>query len=468
MEIVKRAIRLMHEGKCIYDQFQLDEDYNVPDAKEDVGNVIEGIVCVKTEDMKLVENYLKISGKAQFKILYMTASLDPQPAVLEGKLPFEEMVYVEQPGEEEYFLKNLRTEFSVSMVHSRKLSLQEITLPGTKESISQILLSEVNGRKLELRPGTDEVMVRGELQVFCLYLSEELKADWVSQVIPYEGKLLCNGLTEGMFYSVEHTLEDTLVDIRMDEDGEMRILGIEGTLLLRMNFYEEQEMELLEDIYSLQEQCIPEKQETVFEELLMQNQSRYKLTERLSLPELKDDVLQVLCSRGEIQIEHTEYREEGVQIEGILHLSFLYLRGDDARPYGSWQGMIPFQHLIECSDLPENVRCTMSHHVDQIQVSMAGSEAVEVRAILAFDAFLRREVELQTIVSVLEKPLDLEQMDKRPGIVGHIVQEKEDLWELAKQYMTTVEGIMNVNELENENVKIGDKLLIFKENMSIL
>ena len=345
---------------------------------------------------------------------------------------------------------------------------EEITLPGTKESISQILLSEVNGRKLELRPGTDEVMVRGELQVFCLYLSEELKADWVSQVIPYEGKLLCNGLTEGMFYSVEHTLEDTLVDIRMDEDGEMRILGIEGTLLLRMNFYEEQEMELLEDIYSLQEQCIPEKQETVFEELLMQNQSRYKLTERLSLPELKDDVLQVLCSRGEIQIEHTEYREEGVQIEGILHLSFLYLRGDDARPYGSWQGMIPFQHLIECSDLPENVRCTMSHHVDQIQVSMAGSEAVEVRAILAFDAFLRREVELQTIVSVLEKPLDLEQMDKRPGIVGHIVQEKEDLWELAKQYMTTVEGIMNVNELENENVKIGDKLLIFKENMSIL
>ena len=58
MEIVKRAIRLMHEGKCIYDQFQLDEDYNVPDAKEDVGNVIEGTVCVKTEDMKLVENYL--------------------------------------------------------------------------------------------------------------------------------------------------------------------------------------------------------------------------------------------------------------------------------------------------------------------------------------------------------------------------------------------------------------------------
>lgn len=34
--------------------------------------------------------------------------------------------------------------------------------------------------------------------------------------------------------------------------------------------------------------------------------------------------------------------------------------------------------------------------------------------------------------------------------------------------MTTVSGIMEVNSMDNENVKTGDKLLIFKENMSIL
>ena len=34
--------------------------------------------------------------------------------------------------------------------------------------------------------------------------------------------------------------------------------------------------------------------------------------------------------------------------------------------------------------------------------------------------------------------------------------------------MTTAEGIREVNGLENDAVKPGDKLLIFKENMSIL
>ncbi len=33
---------------------------------------------------------------------------------------------------------------------------------------------------------------------------------------------------EGMYYYVQQRLEDTLVDVRMDEDGEMRILGLRG------------------------------------------------------------------------------------------------------------------------------------------------------------------------------------------------------------------------------------------------
>ena len=62
----------------------------------------------------------------------------------------------------------------------------------------------------------------------------------------------------------------------------------------------------------------------------------------------------------------------------------------------------------------------------------------------------------------------MEEMEKRPGIVGYIVKSEDDLWDLAKKYMTTEESIREMNGLESEKVKAGDKLLIFKENMSIL
>ena len=45
-------------------------------------------------------------------------------------------------------------------------SKEEITIPGTKESIGQILFTDISERKLELRPGQDELIVRGELFQF--------------------------------------------------------------------------------------------------------------------------------------------------------------------------------------------------------------------------------------------------------------------------------------------------------------
>ena len=290
MELIRKPIHYTQEGKSIFDQFYLDEDYNVPDQKEDVQRVIQGSAELKAEDIRPVENYVKITGKVYFKVLYMTASVDPRPSVLEGKFPFEEMVYAEGDGNETFFLRNVRTEFTATVVNSRKLSLrimaemevgrewirdeeltedvesdvpvyrktqkmnllrlaisrkdtyrikEELTLPGTKESIGQLLLTDISVRKLDIRMGQDEILLRGELLVFCMYLSAEEKADWIEQSVPFEGRILCDGVTENMYYHIQHSLEDTLADIRLDEDGEMRVLGIEATLSLRMNIFGE-------------------------------------------------------------------------------------------------------------------------------------------------------------------------------------------------------------------------------------
>ena len=485
MELIRKPIHYTQEGKSIFDQFYLDEDYNVPDQKEDVQRIIQGNAELKPEDIRPVENYVKITGKVYFKVLYMTASGDPRPAVLEGKIPFEEMVYAEGDGNETFFLRNVRTEFTATVVNTRKLSLrimsemevgrewirdeeltedvesdvpiyrktqnmnllrlavtrkdtyrikEELTLPGTKESIGQLLLTDISVRKLDIRMGQDEILLRGDLLVFCMYLSAEEKPDWIEQSVPFEGRILCDGVSENMYYHIQHSLEDTLADIRLDEDGEMRVLGIEATLSLRMNIFGEEETEILRDLYSLEQQCVFETKDTVLEELLMQNQSKCKISERLSLPELKDDVLQIIHSQGSIQVESEQYTEEGIRVEGILHLSFLYLRGNDIEPYGNWQGMVPFSWLIEYPAMPDKVSSSLSSHVEQLAVTLAGSEAVEVKAVLSFDIFLVKLTPVEVITSVRMEPLDMERLSEQPGIVGHIVQNGEDLWSLAKKY----------------------------------
>ena len=60
MEYVTRQMQTYKTGKVITDQFYIDDDYNVPDAKSDVKKVILGEGTLTVEDMKVVENYIRV------------------------------------------------------------------------------------------------------------------------------------------------------------------------------------------------------------------------------------------------------------------------------------------------------------------------------------------------------------------------------------------------------------------------
>ena len=59
-----------------------------------------------------------------------------------------------------------------------------------------------------------------------------------------------------MYHQIYPELKDVHIEARMDEDGEMRLLGVEAVLGARIILYEEEELRLLEDLYSLRHNCV--------------------------------------------------------------------------------------------------------------------------------------------------------------------------------------------------------------------
>ena len=110
----------------------------------------------------------------------------------------------------------------------------------------------------------------------------------------------------------------------------------------------------------------------------------------------------------------------------------------------------------------------LTHFVEQLSIGLLGNGEVEIKAVLAFQSFLKKPMSIQNIEEVIPEPMDMKEVEKRPGIVGYIVKDGDELWNLAKQYHTTMEGIMDVNQMETADIKPGERILIFKENMSIL
>ena len=70
MEIVKRNMQLTcSKGRSIT-QITIDDDFNVPDVKEDVERIIKYDGNVQTEQVRVLENRAGIKGKLSFRVLY--------------------------------------------------------------------------------------------------------------------------------------------------------------------------------------------------------------------------------------------------------------------------------------------------------------------------------------------------------------------------------------------------------------
>ncbi len=518
MELMTKEIQMNKSGGKVLNQFLLDEDYNVPDSKRDMQRIIACEGKVQIEDAMLVENYVRVKGRIEFQVLYAGDGLEPMLCALEGKLPFEEMVYVEDTSWE-FSVSNARVDLRTIMIHSRKIRVkamielelsagktvleelsldmesqvplykkkkefpllklylskrdtyrikEEITLPGTKETIGNILWCDISNRKLDTKLDSDGLQLMGELLIFCFYESPDGKIDWIEQAVPYQGRVDCMGADSAMYHQAAANLEEVHAEPRLDEDGEMRILGIDGTLRVEAAVYEEESLALLKDVYSLEKQCRPQQKEVELEQLILQNHSKCKVTERLSLPELKQDILQICHSNATVQLDHTEMTEQGVLVEGALHISFLYVKANDEIPFDTWQGVVPFSYLVECKDMSENMKCHISSILEQLSVSLLGGDGAEIKAVLAFHCFFRREIKETFVSDMILEEINLEELAKRPGVVGYIVKDGDELWDLAKRYNTTIDGIMEVNEMKDDRLKPGERILIFKENMSIL
>ena len=70
MNCGKKMLNIYRQGKTFTNQFYVDEDYNVPDVKNDIREVIQGDAVLDEVELKLVENYIRITGRLNFQLLY--------------------------------------------------------------------------------------------------------------------------------------------------------------------------------------------------------------------------------------------------------------------------------------------------------------------------------------------------------------------------------------------------------------
>ena len=519
MELTKQYIHMNREKGKASTQLALDDDFNVPDNKPDVLRMIQDKAQIKILETNITQGHVWIKGIVQFWLLYRSDGEERKINSLSGELPFQESLVID--GIDEYDTVKVRwqiEDLSIGIINSRKLSIkalvelsviaggvydeevvtgimaeeqietlestqtvmqlfygkkdtyrfkEEITLPSNKPNIREILWRSVQLRGVETRLLDGQIMLKGEALIFVLYLGEEEeeRLQWLETALPFSTVMDCNGCTMDMILDISHEIAVMELEAKPDYDGEERMLHFEMVLDLDIHIYQEEQVQLLEDLYGINCRLQLEYESAVFENLLLKNFSKCKVNDRISIGENQEGILQLCASEGSVSIENSEIVAEGIQVEGTMGVQILYITAEDRNPLASLKEVIPFHYLIEVPGITKNTRYQLEACLEQLTIVMLDSTQVEVKGIVNLNSIVFEQKQVERLTEVQIKPLDMQELQERPGIVGYIARAGERLWDIAKANDTTIDNIKETNHLTANTLTEGEKILIIKTVM---
>ncbi|MDF2538099.1 MAG: hypothetical protein K0S76_1120 [Herbinix sp.] len=517
MELIKKNIH-MNKLRCKSTlQLTLDDDFNVPDVKPDIDQIITEQGEIRINDIKVMNGKLLIKGALVFNVLYLCDE-DQRPVHnISGEIPFDEVVNMELTcADDDPVLKWELEDLTTGLINSRKLSVRsivrlnvavedlydeetavmvegpedvqyiskrieitdvsinkkdtyrikdEIILPANKGNISALLFNDIHLNNVEVRLLEDRFSIKGELPVFILYTSddEENPIEYYETEIAFSGMIDCNGCTEDMIEDITFRITNKNMEIKPDADGEERVLDLEIILEMDIKVYEMEEPEILCDVYSPSKCITPLTRDAVYENLVIKNNSKYRVADRIKVSENQPRILQICHASGTIKIDDIVPVDTELQVEGVVDVNILYISEDDRIPMNSLRGVIPFSQTIEVKGMKPDSNFEVKPNLDQLSVMMLDSEEIEVKAVMNLNTIVFDKITEPIITDIEVTDLDLEKLQAMPGMIGYVVKPEDTLWKIAKKYYTTVDTIKSINDLEDDRISAGEKIVIMKK-----
>lgn len=496
--------QLIERGKS-FSQITLDDDFIVRDNKPDVIRVIYSRGDIMVEDTKVGNQVLWISGKLRFSTLYQSDDENHRLESINGEVPFQEKILMDEIEDgDEVFVDMSIEDLSVGIINSRKLSIRavvnasartleeenqeiasgildvgyeqksgelpvlclvenrkdqlrmqkELLLPNSRSNIGQLTFYQVDFRNEEVVLQEDGLQVKTDAQIWILYRSESTgEYECYETQVPLTGEIDVRGLCGDEIFWV--TLAPVEVDLepRGDYDGEARMLGLDMILGVEAQIYREENVEILQDAYALDKELVLERENIPINQLLMKNVSKIRLLEQETLEPNQQKILQICGSSGHITIDSVSKRENGVEVEGVLNVHILYNTTDDTMPFAHTDSQIPFQQFVEIDGFDANTCYWMDESMEQLQVNLLDSMEYEIKAVIQIAILAWKKDTISNIVDIDEEEMDMDTLQKQPGMIGYVRREGEDLWDVAKRYHATTDNM----------IEVGNKVLVVKQ-----
>lgn len=513
MELEKRVIHKNKTPITVFSQLVMEDDYNLPEYKPDILNIIKSKGCIYLEEIVPEDEHVTLQGKLTFDVLYQGEGHAKQVDCLRGNIPFRERVNVEGLQASDNVMVSSQVEdMGVVVINSRKLSLrglvdislsvagsqetelpvatdcpkeyqireqehtvlklmeqkkdrmrvkQEISLPKEKDNIESVLWQDIRLEQMSVRQGGDGVEISAMMCIFVLYKSQKGELEWYETSLPATDHVGCEIPGSDGFYQIKTLSTQTSLEAREDLDGELRNLAAECFVELEITVWQEETVKLLEDAYCMTGELQVHRHKEDMWQMAMKNQAQLSVEKTWELAEGKEALY--LCNgQAEVRLQDVKAVDGSIHVSGVCNVEVLYLTTEETVPLACAKFTVPFSGDVEAGGIREGDLIDVEASLYRLQCSLADGSNLLCRGEIALWLMAFHKEEWMVPDDLVEEPLDLDCLQRQPGMIGYVVKAGDDLWDIAKRFHTTKQELMETNQLNGENVSEGQKILVMK------
>lgn len=496
MDIIKDKIKLKEMVQDINKEIILEQNYIIPDVKKDVVKNIIANGNIFIENLELQSNRIKINGKAIIFNMYLNS--DEENSMLDVVLPFSEVIDSDKINDSEIFdcIQNIYiTKIEVKILNERKINIlvkANVNIKLYKENEVEIIkeIKENNGeiQKLERKVELNSIVGKGENKAT---LKESLKITDVEKLesivklkydiqnieskISYNKVLAKADLNLEILYKTEENKINkynvnlplmAFIDIENVSDKNIAKLKINlnnleyeiissNSINLVMEFnikcdvYEIKELNLIQDFYGIKNTYKYDKKT-----INIENKTNEKLlTKNISDKVLIDNINQLFSTDIYLNIIKKEKYNGLIKYTANAEVTYLFNTFDNK--YIDVLN-VDFEFDFETLEDYEKIDLKIANSNFIILPDSTVDSKIEIDIYNSQNEYIK--------LDIIDNISEDNKMDfNYHSVVIYFVQKGDTLWKIAKEFRSTVDKIVKINNIEDENkISIGQKLYIPK------
>ena len=334
-----------------------------------------------------------------------------------------------------------------------KLFAKETIQIDNMDNLAEILKAQLSIVDKDIKISYNKVLTKAEIQIEVMYLTEDNRINTVTCKIPAVGFIDIPDVSEGNICDVNYTIKNIIIKPNVQEEHS---INIEIELEVSCYAYEEKQINLIQDMYSPTKKLSFDKKQVMTMTDKRNVTDVKQIRENINLKETDGEKLL------DVDVSTSIINENKINSKILyeLELNLRFIFENQRNQIDVREVNIPFDFVIDNLENGETLNTENCMEVKDKNFIIQDGGNIDCNIDLVANTNMYRNANINTIQNVED---DGERDEQDYSVVIYIVQKGDTLWNVAKRFGSTVEGIARVNGIENENLIMpGQKLYIPK------